>query len=197
MNQFTRADGWVWVCCAFGSNYVHIVRLQIAYFSWTSIFDHLRRSCSPPPWRLACFHGRAKHPLYILNIRDFPPQPSRKHAHWPWKVVTLMWSAWLLGQNVFCCCADIKHHCSTHMNVHYPDIYFTFIPQQPFHFCLTHSGSDRISGLELILNEMMVGVPAIFKLPSLSSVTPEPPRDHQLWIIAYVVNHLKARLTPY
>lgn len=61
------------------------------------------------------------------------------------------------------------HHCSTQLNVHYSDIYFTFIWQQPFHFCLTHSRSEWISGLELILNEMMVGVPAIFKLPSLSS----------------------------
>lgn len=84
-----------------------------------------------------------------------------------------MWSACLLGQKVFCCCADIMH-CSTQLNGHYSDIYFTFISQQPFHFCLTHSRSDRISGLELILNEMMVGATAIFKLPSLLCHTRAP-----------------------
>lgn len=105
MKEFTQAHILVLLWRASGSNYVPQVHLQIVDFSNLYFWPLAYGAAVPLSGRLACFHGRAKHILCILGIRDFPPQVSSRQADRPWNVATLMWSACLL-QKVFCCCAD-------------------------------------------------------------------------------------------
>lgn len=148
MNQFTQADNLVLFWRASGSNYVTLVHLQIVDFSNLYFWLLTYGAAVPLSGRLACFHGRAKHILYILSIRDFPPLLSSRQADWPWNVATLMWSACLLGQKVFCCCADKMQRSPL------PDwkSIIQTLPSRLFHnifciFVLAHRLSDRITGL--------------------------------------------------
>lgn len=88
MNQFTKVDNLA-LFFASGSNYLPYStsansRLFYPLFLMAYVAAVL------VPGSLACFHGGAKHILYILGMGGFPPQLSSQQAGWLWNVGTLM-----------------------------------------------------------------------------------------------------------
>lgn len=194
MNQFTQAANcfvraciWVQLCAPSTSSSIDFSNL---YF-WPLTYG----AAVPLSRRLACFHGRAKHILYILDIRDFPPQLSSKPADWPWNVGTLMIS--LIRESVLLLCRQNATLSSSSLKVLYSDFTFMLISQQLLRFCRCPQSVSWDHGAVVNIEWDDGRCPGYFYTALSLLCHPSHPRAYQLWILTYVTNHLKSRLTAY